>query len=298
MEQLLVLSVFTGWTNTVGLDGLEQRPYAGIVFTSRQNMWNVAIASKHQKEGNARKPIRSYCEYPLKRFFDTFFDYQLDVATCSIDHTQYIQTALKKQWPQVHVVSCAIHMLRNVHKHKSLLRTMDNYKVICTQIHLMRSARTWMQFHTIASVVLMDWETSLAEEEFAQWFQETYLLPPGTFGFSLRRSLLEFLHTNSTLRAIISCELVRLKYKCDCLAYHESGWLCAHTVACCNLIDDFRLKVKVNHLANPEVSGTSKENPLLIGKRAEASFLRCSYVGAKDGSTATVSYQLQVLQGL
>ncbi|RHZ31594.1 hypothetical protein DYB26_011165, partial [Aphanomyces astaci] len=54
----------------------------------------------------------------------------------------------------------------------------------------------------------------------------------------------------------------------------------------------------VNHVANPEVSGTSKENPLRIGKRAEASFLRCSYVGAKDGSTATVSYQLQVLQGL
>ncbi|ETV84019.1 hypothetical protein H257_03378 [Aphanomyces astaci] len=43
--------------------------------------------------------------------FDTFFDYHLEVATCSIDHTQYIQTALKKQWPQVHVVSCAIHML-------------------------------------------------------------------------------------------------------------------------------------------------------------------------------------------
>ncbi|KAF0710763.1 hypothetical protein AaE_012390, partial [Aphanomyces astaci] len=223
-EQLLVLSVFTGWTSTVGLDGLEQRPYAGVVFTSRQNMWNVAIASKHQKEGVALATdgtyklhfggwtlidigvvytrfsnnkfgssfmpwsylfVRSECEEAYSQLlrvsaeaFDTFFDYQLDVATCSIDHTQYIQTALKKQWPQVHVVSCAIHMLRNVHKHKSLLRTMDNYKVICTQIHLMRSARTWMQFHAIASVVLMDWETSLAEEEFAQWFQETYLLPP------------------------------------------------------------------------------------------------------------------------
>ncbi|ETV63858.1 hypothetical protein H257_19203, partial [Aphanomyces astaci] len=275
-EQLLVLSVFTGWTSTVGLDGLEQRPYAGIVFTSSQNMWNVAIDSKHQKEGVALATdgtyklhfggwtlidigvvytrfsnnkfgssfmpwsylfVRSECEEAYSQLlrvfaeaFDTFFDYPLDVATCSIDHTQYIQTTLKKQWPQVHVV-------------------------ICTQIHLMRSARTWMQFHAIASVVLMDWETSLAEEEFAQWFQETYLLPPWDVWFFVA-SLTPGIpahqqHIESHHKRIKQCELVRLKYKCDCLAYHESGWLCAHTITCCNLINDFDLKLRAGLDATP-----------------------------------------------
>jgi hypothetical protein len=80
-------------------------------------------------------------------------------------------------------------MLRNVQKHKDILNNVENYKTIVSHIHLMRSARSWMQFHAIASVILNEWETSLNEEAFAQWFQETYLLPPWDLWFHLASTI-------------------------------------------------------------------------------------------------------------
>ncbi|EGZ23326.1 hypothetical protein PHYSODRAFT_389368, partial [Phytophthora sojae] len=38
-------------------------------------------------------------------------------------------------------------------------------------------------------------------------------------------------------------EVIRSKFKCDCKAFFQSGWLCAHVLACLHLVDSFDLQV-------------------------------------------------------
>ncbi|ETV68356.1 hypothetical protein H257_15677 [Aphanomyces astaci] len=71
----------------------------GVVYTRFSNNkfgssfmpWSYLFARSEYEEAYSQL-LRVSAEA-----FDTFFDYHLEVATCSIHHTQYIQTALKKQ---------------------------------------------------------------------------------------------------------------------------------------------------------------------------------------------------------
>jgi len=43
-------------------------------------------------------------------------------------------------------------------------------------------------------------------------------------------------------------ETILKKFKCDCKAFYQTGWLCAHVLACLHLVDDLDLEVMLRGL--------------------------------------------------
>ncbi|KAF0705961.1 hypothetical protein AaE_014309 [Aphanomyces astaci] len=225
-HKLIVLDIIEG---TFTSDSVEST-YAGLVVTSRQNMWNIAWARNRQGDslaiatdgtyklhfggwtlidlgavytrytsGSFRHRflpwtyifVRAECEEVYFKLFDVtatkfeeFFDTNLVPATASIDHTPYIYAAFVRKWPNVHVVSCYVHMKRNVHKHKKLLRESNNYSRVKADIERMWLARSHHQFHVIAAICLSEWMVDLGEIELSTWFRDVYLSPPWDQWFS------------------------------------------------------------------------------------------------------------------
>ncbi|ETV82186.1 hypothetical protein H257_04897 [Aphanomyces astaci] len=230
-HKLIALDIIEG---TFTSDSVEST-YAGLVVTSRQNMWNIAWARDRQGDSLAIATDGTYklhfdivpggwtlidlgavytrytngsfrhrflpwtygtylYERNAKRYFklfdvtatkfEEFFDTNLVPATAWIDHTPYIYAALVRKWPNVHVVSCYVHMKRNVHKHKKLLRESNNYSRVKADIERMWLARSHHQFHVIAAICLSEWMVDLSEIEMSTWFRDVYLSPPWDQWFS------------------------------------------------------------------------------------------------------------------
>ncbi|KAE9137202.1 hypothetical protein PF007_g1866 [Phytophthora fragariae] len=54
---------------------------------------------------------------------------------------------------------------------------------------------------------------------------------------------------------------IRRKLSCDCKAFYESGWLCAHVLASLNLIDKFNLPLLVKSVPARKPPGRPRKAP-------------------------------------
>ncbi|GMF33043.1 unnamed protein product [Phytophthora lilii] len=70
--------------------------------------------------------VRTECSLAYERMFATlvtcakrFFDINVKVATCRIDHSSAIASALKTVWPEVAILSCWEHLLAQARKKRS-----------------------------------------------------------------------------------------------------------------------------------------------------------------------------------
>jgi hypothetical protein len=108
---------------------------------------------------------------------DAFFGFALKPLAASIDHSSAIANALQVSWPDVVLLSCWPHVLRNTREKKSLLASSENYDATIAPhlqwLHLCRSAE---QHRALGALVVAAWRAS-DHGTYADWFENQYLAP-------------------------------------------------------------------------------------------------------------------------
>jgi hypothetical protein len=105
-----------------------------------------------------------------------FFDIRVSVAFASLDHSEAIASAFLQEWPQVKLLTCWPHLMRQARKKRTILADAEAFDTqVKPDLRVLRSARSHEQFVKIASIITDNW-TALGHGEYANWFREIYLV--------------------------------------------------------------------------------------------------------------------------
>ncbi|ETV68655.1 hypothetical protein H257_15461 [Aphanomyces astaci] len=186
-HKLIVLDIIEG---TFTSDSVEST-YAGLVVTSRQNMWNIAWARDRQGDSLTIATDGTY-----KLHFGGWTLIDLGAV-----YTRYTSGSFRHRflpWTYIFVrVECEevyfklfdvtatkfeeffdtnlIPATASIDHTRVVLRSHEAAYVACRSHH---------QFHVIAAICLSEWMVDLGEIELSTWFRDVYLSPPWDQWFS------------------------------------------------------------------------------------------------------------------
>ncbi|KAK1941473.1 hypothetical protein P3T76_007339 [Phytophthora citrophthora] len=104
-----------------------------------------------------------------------FLQVEVNVKLGSLDHSEAIASAFLSIWPEITLITCWPHLVRQLLKKKSLLRKAELFdEMVKPDVYLLKAARTHLQFEKLAIVITDNW-TAPGENTFAQWFKDIYL---------------------------------------------------------------------------------------------------------------------------
>ncbi|OWY96033.1 hypothetical protein PHMEG_00033805 [Phytophthora megakarya] len=113
----------------------------------------------------------------LVKYATVFFNVDVSVSSASIDHSDAIASALVSVWPNVEILTCWEHLLRQSRKQTKLAAGKDFIKErVQPHLRLLHGARSLKQFRALAKRVLTAWKAE-NEGNLANWLQSVYLTP-------------------------------------------------------------------------------------------------------------------------
>lgn len=113
----------------------------------------------------------------LVKYAKVFYDVDVCVRSASIDHSDAIASALESVWPQVEILTCWEHLLRQSRKQTKRAIGKDFIKErVLPHLRLLHTARSLKQFQALSKRIVQTWRDS-NEVALAEWLQSVYLTP-------------------------------------------------------------------------------------------------------------------------
>ncbi|ETP31438.1 hypothetical protein F442_19699, partial [Phytophthora nicotianae P10297] len=160
---------FGGWT-LVDCGGISIET-TGPSYVQRFRPWLYMFV----RTDSTQAYERMFCA--LVKYTKMFFDVDVDIRSASIDHSDAIASALEIVWPNVEILTCYEHLLRQCRKQTRLEKRKGYIKdVAMPHIRLLHISRSLKQFRALSQRVISSWKGD-GEYELASWFQNVYLTP-------------------------------------------------------------------------------------------------------------------------